>query len=121
MGGYYDAGDNVKFGWPMAFTVSLLGLAATEYQKEISSAGQLANLRSAIRWGTDFIIRSHTSPTTFYTQVYIHILSCIYIHSCTLAFIFIFFVLTSPELLIFGYFSFGFSRDESLFRIHNEF
>ncbi|KAL1059792.1 hypothetical protein V6Z11_1Z006200 [Gossypium hirsutum] len=24
VGGYYDAGDNVKFGWPMAFTVTLL-------------------------------------------------------------------------------------------------
>ncbi|KAK1281661.1 hypothetical protein QJS10_CPB22g00009 [Acorus calamus] len=26
-------------------------------------------LRSAIRWGSDFILRAHTSPTTLYTQV----------------------------------------------------
>ncbi|KAL5747562.1 hypothetical protein ACOSQ2_024859 [Xanthoceras sorbifolium] len=69
VGGYYDAGDNVKFGWPMAFTVSLLSWAAIEYQTEISSADQLGYLSSAIRWGTDFILQAHTSPTTLYTQV----------------------------------------------------
>ncbi|KAK6137387.1 hypothetical protein DH2020_028859 [Rehmannia glutinosa] len=67
-GGYYDAGDNVKFGWPMAFSVSLLSWAATEYKNEINSAKQLPNLRSAIKWGTDFLIRAHTSSTTLYTQ-----------------------------------------------------
>ncbi|PNX94294.1 cellulase [Trifolium pratense] len=39
VGGYYDAGDNVKFGWPMSFTVSLLSWAAVEYKSEISSVG----------------------------------------------------------------------------------
>ncbi|XP_021284950.1 endoglucanase-like [Herrania umbratica] len=69
VGGYYDAGDNVKFGWPMAFTVTLLSWAAVEFRQEISSANQLNHLRSAIRWGSDFILRAHTSPTTLYTQV----------------------------------------------------
>lgn len=64
IGGYYDAGDNVKFGWPMAFTVSLLSWAAVEYR-----TNQHLQLLQAIRWGTDFIIKSHTSPTTLYTQV----------------------------------------------------
>ncbi|XP_059443371.1 endoglucanase-like [Corylus avellana] len=69
IGGYYDAADNVKFGWPMAFTVSLLSWAAIEYKNEISSVNQLCHLHTAIRWGTNFILRSHTSPTTLYTQV----------------------------------------------------
>ncbi|KAI5329009.1 hypothetical protein L3X38_028406 [Prunus dulcis] len=69
VGGYYDAGDNVKFGWPMAFSVSLLSWAAVEYRQQISSTNQLAYLRKAIRWGTNFILKAHTSPTTFYTQV----------------------------------------------------
>ena len=69
IGGYYDAGDNVKFGWPMAFTVTLLSWAAAEYQMEISSANQLGYIRGAIQWGTDFILRAHTSPTALYTQV----------------------------------------------------
>ncbi|KAF5730025.1 korrigan [Tripterygium wilfordii] len=69
VGGYYDAGDNVKFGWPTAFTVTLLSWAAIEYQKEISSVNQLGHLHSAIRWGTNFLLKSHTSTTTLYTQV----------------------------------------------------
>ncbi|KAK8500512.1 hypothetical protein V6N13_073578 [Hibiscus sabdariffa] len=54
LGGYYDAGDNVKFVWPMAFTVTLLSWAAVEYQHEISLAAELNHLRTAIRWaGTE--------------------------------------------------------------------
>ncbi|KAE8657300.1 Endoglucanase 20 [Hibiscus syriacus] len=69
VGGYYDAGDNVKFVWPMAFTVTLLSWAAVEFRHEIDSADELNHLHIAIRWGTDFILRAHTSPTTLYTQV----------------------------------------------------
>ncbi|KAF5478188.1 hypothetical protein F2P56_004770 [Juglans regia] len=69
IGGYYDAGDNVKFVWPMAFTVSLLSWTAIEYKKEISSVNQLGYLRTAIRWGTNFILKAHSSPTMLYTQV----------------------------------------------------
>uniref|UniRef100_A0ACD5WIQ9 Uncharacterized protein n=1 Tax=Avena sativa TaxID=4498 RepID=A0ACD5WIQ9_AVESA len=68
-GGYYDAGDNVKFGFPMAFTVTLLSWSAIEYRGDVAAAGQLGNLRTAIRWGADFLLRAHTSPTTLYTQV----------------------------------------------------
>ncbi|KAG2265544.1 hypothetical protein Bca52824_072623 [Brassica carinata] len=69
IGGFYDAGDNVKFVWPMSFTTTLLSWAAIEYQNKISSANQLGYLRSSIKWATDFILRAHTSPTTLYTQV----------------------------------------------------
>ncbi|XP_019160430.1 PREDICTED: endoglucanase 18-like [Ipomoea nil] len=68
-GGYYDAGDNVKFVWPMSFSVTLLSWAAVEYQKEISSVNQMLHLRRAIRWGTNFIIHAQASPTTLYAQV----------------------------------------------------
>ncbi|KAL6901021.1 hypothetical protein ACP4OV_005697 [Aristida adscensionis] len=68
-GGYYDAGDNIKFGFPMAFSVTLLSWSAVEYGDEVAAAGQLGYLRSAIHWGADFLLRAHTSPTTLYTQV----------------------------------------------------
>lgn len=71
IGGYYDAGDNIKFGWPMSFSVSLLSWAAVEYRREISSVNQLSYLLQAIRWGANFIVRAHASSTTLYTQVLI--------------------------------------------------
>ncbi|PKI36555.1 hypothetical protein CRG98_043057 [Punica granatum] len=69
VGGFYDAGDNVKFGWPMAITVTLLSWVALDYEEEISSVNQLGYLQSAISWGADFLVQAHTSPTTLYTQV----------------------------------------------------
>ncbi|XP_057865446.2 endoglucanase 20 [Cryptomeria japonica] len=68
-GGYYDAGDNVKFVWPMSFTVTMLSWAAVHYRPQLSQAEQLNNTLEAIRWGTDFIMKAHTSPTTLWTQV----------------------------------------------------
>lgn len=69
VGGYYDAGDNVKFGWPMSFSVTLLSWAAIEFHQPILTAKQMGHLREAIKWGSDFISAAHTSPTTLYTQV----------------------------------------------------
>ncbi|KAI3682108.1 hypothetical protein L2E82_50140 [Cichorium intybus] len=40
-GGYYDAGDNVKYGFPMAFTVTTLAWAAYFYQPELGAAGEM--------------------------------------------------------------------------------
>eukprot|EP00897_Mesotaenium_endlicherianum_P006855 jgi/Mesen1/6198/ME000032S05484 len=68
-GGYYDAGDNVKFGFPMAFTVTILSWSAVEYPAQLSSAGQTGYLQAAIRWGTDWFIKAHTSANTLWGQV----------------------------------------------------
>ncbi|XP_058096148.1 endoglucanase-like isoform X3 [Magnolia sinica] len=70
VGGYYDAGDNIKFGWPVSFSITLLSWAVVEFKEQISSANQLSYLLSTIRWGTDFLMRAHTSPTTLYTQLF---------------------------------------------------
>ncbi|KAJ0674241.1 putative cellulase [Helianthus annuus] len=41
VGGYYDAGDHVKFGLPMAFTVTMLSWCVIEYDEYIADAGEL--------------------------------------------------------------------------------
>ncbi|KAK1369377.1 Endoglucanase [Heracleum sosnowskyi] len=69
VGGYYDAGDNVKYGLPMAFTISTLSWAALFYQRELESAGELDNTRDAIRWGTDYLLKANVKPNTLYVQV----------------------------------------------------
>ncbi|KAL0456279.1 UNVERIFIED_CONTAM: Endoglucanase 3 [Sesamum latifolium] len=54
-GGYYDAGDNVKFNFPMAFTTTMLSWGYIEYGKKMGP--QLASNREAIRWATDYLLK----------------------------------------------------------------
>lgn len=70
MGGYYDAGDHVKFGLPMAFTVTMLSWGVIEFRDQISDAGELEHALEAIKWGTDYFIKAHTSPNVLWAEVY---------------------------------------------------
>ncbi|KAG4382159.1 hypothetical protein GLYMA_14G019900v4 [Glycine max] len=68
VGGYYDAGDNVKFGLPMAFTITLLSWGAIEYGEQIAAAGEYAHALEAIKWGTDYFIKAHTQPNVLWLE-----------------------------------------------------
>ncbi|MGA1979112.1 MAG: glycoside hydrolase family 9 protein [Sedimentisphaerales bacterium] len=68
-GGYYDAGDHVKFGLPMASTVATLSWGVYEYRSAFASAGELDKVLDAIRWGTDYFIKCHTATNELYYQV----------------------------------------------------
>ncbi|KAK3021309.1 hypothetical protein RJ639_046880 [Escallonia herrerae] len=69
VGGYYDAGDNVKYGLPMAFTVTTLSWAAVFYQSELKAAGEMENVRAAVRWGTDYFIKASSRCDHLFVQV----------------------------------------------------
>uniref|UniRef100_A0A0D9WDV8 Endoglucanase n=1 Tax=Leersia perrieri TaxID=77586 RepID=A0A0D9WDV8_9ORYZ len=69
VGGYYDAGDNVKFGLPMAFTVTMMSWSILEYGKEMAAAGELRNAMDAVKWGTDYFIKAHPEPDVLYGEV----------------------------------------------------
>ncbi|MBA0821446.1 hypothetical protein Goarm_018305, partial [Gossypium armourianum] len=69
VGGYYDAGDHVKFGLPMAFTVTMLSWSVIEYRDQIADAGELEHALEAIKWGTDYFIKAHTSPNVLWAEV----------------------------------------------------
>lgn len=78
VGGYYDAGDNLKFGLPMAFTTTLLAWSVIEFGSSMQE--QSENARAAIRWGTDYLLKAATStPDVLYVQVSpIHIYSSLF-------------------------------------------
>lgn len=67
VGGYYDAGDNVKFGFPMAFTTTMLSWSVIEFGGLMK--GELQNAREAIRWATDYLLKATVRPDTVYVQV----------------------------------------------------
>ncbi|KAK7283161.1 hypothetical protein RIF29_12505 [Crotalaria pallida] len=56
-GGYYDAGDNVKYGLPMAFTVTTLAWSAIFYKHELQATKEMGHVRDAIKWGTDYFLK----------------------------------------------------------------
>ena len=69
MGGYYDAGDNVKFGLPMAFTITMMSWSIVEYGKQMAASGELGHALDAVKWGTDYLIKAHPEPNVFYGEV----------------------------------------------------
>ncbi|GLJ22258.1 hypothetical protein SUGI_0418570 [Cryptomeria japonica] len=69
IGGYYDAGDNVKFGLPMAYTVTMLSWSVIEYRNQLQDSEELDNALEAIKWGTDYLLKAHPEPNVLYGQV----------------------------------------------------
>jgi len=68
-GGYYDAGDNVKYGLPMAFTVTMLSWNVIQYRQYLEAAGELDHALEAIKWGTDYFIKAHPEPDVLWGEV----------------------------------------------------
>lgn len=68
-GGFYDAGDHVKFGLPFAASMSMLAWGAVENRDAYVGSGQLNHLMANLRWGTDWIIKAHPSPNVVYGQI----------------------------------------------------
>ncbi|MFE9956619.1 glycoside hydrolase family 9 protein [Micromonospora sp. NPDC005299] len=68
-GGWYDAGDHVKFGFPMAFSATMLAWGAVEYRDAYAASGQLPNLLNNLRWVNDWFIKAHPAPNVLYGQV----------------------------------------------------
>ncbi|KAI3812332.1 hypothetical protein L1987_17039 [Smallanthus sonchifolius] len=69
VGGYYDAGDHVKFGLPMAYSVTMLSWGAIEYGRSMMDLNQMGHVLNAIKWGTDYFIKAHSQPNVLWGQV----------------------------------------------------
>ena len=68
-GGWYDAGDHVKFGFPMAYSTAVLAWGLVEYRDAYQASGELDNMLDCIKWPLDYFIKAHTAKFEFYGQV----------------------------------------------------
>ncbi|KAH9684281.1 Endoglucanase 25 [Citrus sinensis] len=51
LGGYYDAGDAIKFHFPASFNVTMLSWSVIEYRAKYEAAGELNHVKEIIKWG----------------------------------------------------------------------
>ncbi|KAI5069660.1 hypothetical protein GOP47_0015961 [Adiantum capillus-veneris] len=68
-GGYYDAGDHVKYGFPMAYSMTMLAWGIIQYNQALSANNQLGYALDALRWGTDYFIKAHPEPNVLWAEV----------------------------------------------------
>jgi len=68
-GGYFDAGDYVKFGFPFAAAMAMLAWGIVDHREGYEKAGELRNALDALKWGTDWMIKAHPSANELYVQV----------------------------------------------------
>jgi endoglucanase len=68
-GGWFDAGDNVKFNLPMAYTAAMLGWSIYEDSDAYEQSGQLEYALANIKWANDYFIKCHPEDEVYYYQV----------------------------------------------------
>lgn len=68
-GGYYDAGDHIKFAFPLSASLTVLSWGGIEYKQGYVRSGQWAQYLDTLRWGTDWLMKAHTAPNELYAQV----------------------------------------------------
>ncbi len=73
-GGWYDAGDHVKFGFPMAFSATMLAWSGIEDEAAYNSIEQWDILQDNLKFVCDYFLKCHIrnndgSTNKFYGQV----------------------------------------------------
>uniref|UniRef100_A0A7N0T0X6 Endoglucanase n=1 Tax=Kalanchoe fedtschenkoi TaxID=63787 RepID=A0A7N0T0X6_KALFE len=67
--GMYDAGDLMKFGFPMAFTATILSWSILEHGDQWKRVNEFEHAQESLKWITDYLINAHLSDNVLYIQV----------------------------------------------------
>merc|ERR1712012_606527 len=62
-GGYYDAGDFLKFGFPAAAMTTNLAWGAISFLEGYNTCGELEDIKKTIKWSTDYMIDANRLQT----------------------------------------------------------
>ncbi|CAI9266590.1 unnamed protein product [Lactuca saligna] len=76
VGGFYDSGNNIKFSFPTAYTITLLSWSVIEYHQKYEDIGELDHIKNIIKWGSDYLLKlfipanqTSTGSSTLFSQV----------------------------------------------------
>ena len=72
-GGYFDAGDHIKFIQPAAFAMTLLAWSGVDYKEAYAQSGQLEELLETVKWETDYLLKSHESDGSSTTRLWVQV------------------------------------------------
>ena len=64
VGGFYDSGNNIKFSFPKAYTVTLLSWTVIEYHEKYADIGELDHVKDIIKWGSDYLLKVFVPPNS---------------------------------------------------------
>ena len=67
--GWFDAGDHVKFNFPMAFSATMLGWGLIDHKEGYIRAGEYNRALDSIRWAFDYLMACHPEKYTVHMQV----------------------------------------------------
>ena len=68
-GGYFDAGDFMKFNFPMTWSMTVLAWGGYQYKAAYEESGQMKYLKEALKHATDYILACHTEKFKLYGQI----------------------------------------------------
>ncbi|GAB4839110.1 hypothetical protein Ancab_028638 [Ancistrocladus abbreviatus] len=67
--GMCDVGDHMKFGFPMAYTATVLSWVILEYGDQMDAIKQLEPAKAVLKWITDYLVNAHPKDNVLYIQV----------------------------------------------------
>uniref|UniRef100_V5GKV7 Endoglucanase n=2 Tax=Kalmanozyma brasiliensis (strain GHG001) TaxID=1365824 RepID=V5GKV7_KALBG len=68
-GGWYDAGDYVKATYPLCWTMTSIAWSALSFGSAYQRSSQDAYLDSTLRWGLDWLSKTHSDKDTLWVFV----------------------------------------------------
>lgn len=65
-GGWYDAGDHVKFNLPMAYSAAMLAWGLYEYADGVEACGEMTNYVNNLKWVLDYLAACDLGDSVIY-------------------------------------------------------
>lgn len=72
-GGYHDAGDNIKFAFPLAGALTMLGWGLLEHTDGYIQSNQYDEALDALKWGTDWLLKAHETDSKGTTALWVQV------------------------------------------------